>query len=518
MPQHLTDLSVDRVDLVDNPASPGANIMLFKRDENQSVLDFIASEVGKNWDKFDAERGTKGRQGGKGTRENDAQRTRTEEASKNSQREASKNPPDYLKNGSKVEPKDWDNEDKVGVKPTITGNRFNEATGQHEVQLSHPDWGAYSKAYGKDGPDFSEFPKAEQASGKYWFPASEIQASEDVKSTKKRFVDDIFKDLLGQYPEMTSPPVNEGDAAGHVHAIFDALPAEAKMFDDVVAEDAADDYACDLLEAIDEATCALRESVCSILEDDEVTDKQKMLAETFDQYHQHLQDVAGAEVTKALGRAKAVSEGEADMTEDDIKKAIGAEVAKVLAPKDEEIKKLQAEIAELKKAKMTPEEEAKLKAAEDKKKEDDVEKKLELPEEVKKQLAEIDTIKKQNATYEEERQVVAFGKRATAIGLVEAEGEILRKAYTGDAEAIKKLEEKIKGLNEQVAKGSMFKEFGNKGSNTGTGAMATLISKRDALMATDPKLSKEQAFAKVYADPANAETVALEKRERLAAA
>lgn len=418
MPQHLTNVTVDRVDLVDNGANPGAKIAMFKRD---TLAKHIKEEDGKF---------------------------------------------------------------------TVTSQDGSKKLGTYKTR-------------------------------------AEAEARlKQVEAFKRgtSMVDGLFKSLLDQYPDLTSQPINL-DGAGHVHAIYDALPAEAKTFDDVVAEDTAEDVSQKLLCDIDEATCTLRESVCSIIEDDDVTDKTKMLEETFTQYHDHLQTLAGANLAKAIGHAVAVNKGVGPMTEDEIKKAIVTEVAKTQVAKDAEIKKLQDEIAALKKdgGEMTAEEKAAAKAKADKEakdKADGVEKKLtteDLPEAVRKQLGELDEIKKQNAVFAEEREVVAFGKRAVAAGLAEAEGEILRKAYKGDPEAIKKLEEKITGLNAQVKKGDLYKEFGNnRGGSAGGNAMAQLIAKRDELMKTDPKLTTEQAFAKIYADPANRELTTLEKRERLA--
>lgn len=109
-----------------------------------------------------------------------------------------------------------------------------------------------------------------------------------------------------------------------------------------------------------------------------------------------------------------------------------------------------------------------------------------------------------------------FKKRAVAAGLTAADGETMRKAYAGDAEAqaalTKRFTEVTAGLQKQIDTGKLFGEFGtNKGAD-GT-ALATLESKADELRKTETKLTKEQAFAKVYQDPANRELVAQHKQE-----
>jgi hypothetical protein len=103
---------------------------------------------------------------------------------------------------------------------------------------------------------------------------------------------------------------------------------------------------------------------------------------------------------------------------------------------------------------------------------------------------------------QEERDVAAFGKRAVGLGLEEAHGEVLRKAYAGDKAAIGNLETLLKGLAEQVRTGKVFEEFGAAGS-----APATAKAEMDAVVADVAKrdgLTTAKAFTKVYTDPAHA--------------
>lgn len=123
---------------------------------------------------------------------------------------------------------------------------------------------------------------------------------------------------------------------------------------------------------------------------------------------------------------------------------------------------------------------------------------------IKKALADAAVMKAEFAKLQEEREVTKFEKRAVAIGLPEVAGETLRKAYAGDATAIAKLEQTIKGLTAQVEQGALFKEFGHAGAKAAT-AKAEVLAKAEELRKANPKLSEASAFTKVYTDPANAE-------------
>ncbi len=130
-----------------------------------------------------------------------------------------------------------------------------------------------------------------------------------------------------------------------------------------------------------------------------------------------------------------------------------------------------------------------------------------LPASVQKALDEASANSVILKALQEKDQIATFAKRATTIGLVEAEGEMLRKAYTGDAEAITKLEEKIKGLTTALKASGMFKEIGKAGTEAGTAEqeMTALADQyRTGQLAKGEKCSPQQAFSKVYTDGANA--------------
>jgi hypothetical protein len=137
-----------------------------------------------------------------------------------------------------------------------------------------------------------------------------------------------------------------------------------------------------------------------------------------------------------------------------------------------------------------------------------------LPEDVRKKLDEHDELKKRLAALEDGKALEGFKKQAIEAGLPEADGETLQKAYRGDKSAVDKIVDVVKALTAQVKAAGLFKEVGDR--RTG-GAVITaydeLVGKADELRKTETSLTKEQAFAKVYADPANAELVRRERGE-----
>lgn len=137
--------------------------------------------------------------------------------------------------------------------------------------------------------------------------------------------------------------------------------------------------------------------------------------------------------------------------------------------------------------------------------------------ELKKRDDQIANLTKALSVLTGDKEKAEFGKRAVAMGLTESQGEILRKAHKGDPESLKKLEDIIKGLNEQVSTGNLFKEFGaNSAADGGGTAVDQLNVKAAEIMAkSDGKLTQQQAFVKAMEQ--NPELAQLEKRERAAA-
>ncbi len=117
-------------------------------------------------------------------------------------------------------------------------------------------------------------------------------------------------------------------------------------------------------------------------------------------------------------------------------------------------------------------------------------------------VAQAEELKKRRDADEER----AFAKRATDAGLAEDMGTTLRKAYAGDPAAQKALENQIMALRNQADTGGVFSEIGKASHKSGT-AEGELWAKADELRKAETKLTREQAFSKVYSDKANADIV-----------
>jgi hypothetical protein len=117
-------------------------------------------------------------------------------------------------------------------------------------------------------------------------------------------------------------------------------------------------------------------------------------------------------------------------------------------------------------------------------------------------------------------ELATFTKRAIDMGIGEANGVTLQKAFAGDKEAIEKLAKMVEAANNQAREAGIFKEIGGVGAVGGSTAFDQITAKAAELRKADPKLTEAQAFSKAYSDPANAEIAkrdVAERRERIRA-
>lgn len=116
-------------------------------------------------------------------------------------------------------------------------------------------------------------------------------------------------------------------------------------------------------------------------------------------------------------------------------------------------------------------------------------------------------LKKQLQIFQTEREQNDFAKRAVAAGLRAEDGELMRKAYAGDATSQaaldKRIGEIVKGANEIAKTAGLFSEFGSNHQGSGDTPVAKLWALADELRKSEKGLTREQAFAKVSQDPAN---------------
>lgn len=266
---------------------------------------------------------------------------------------------------------------------------------------------------------------------------------------------------------------------------------------------------------IDAEVKKLRDTIAAIQSDAKITDKDAAAALAVKQF----KDAVGIDPDKT----------EKTMTEAEIQKkideAVTAAVKKVTDDSSVKIAKLELDAA-FAKMPAAHQEFAKAMSEDDKKKfvgKPDAEREKEV-EEAKKRAAGDPVVKALQATNEEltkrlavlegDKTAADFAKRATDLGLPAAHGEVMRKAYGGDAEAQKKHDELLKGMAEQIRTGKVFVELGNNRSGNGAGtAYDALMAKAQELRKTETKLTIEQAFAKVYEDSANSDLVQKHKSE-----
>jgi hypothetical protein len=283
---------------------------------------------------------------------------------------------------------------------------------------------------------------------------------------------------------------------------------------------------------VTKATGALAESVSSILADDKVTDKGAALAKTFEQFDDH--------ISKTLTAGPAViEEGTHDMDINVLKKALGladtateADVTAAIAKQRTEteaatkaVAKIQHDL-EIANAGMDPTEKTHHDAlpTEEAKKVfralSKADRKIAIekaappvPEYVQAILAANADMKKQLDVLNGSQELVTLQKKAVDHGLVEADAEVIQKAYRGDSASVDKLLGIIKADRIALKKGGVFTELGTTlGGNQPDDAYAALMAKAAELRKVKPDLTEAQAFEKIYADPANAELV---KKERL---
>lgn len=319
------------------------------------------------------------------------------------------------------------------------------------------------------------------------------------------------------------------------------IKKDAVEFDDAQANAEAAEYAQGLMDELCEAHNSLQQSVCSIMNDPDVADKQAALEETFAQFKAHIAGVVPEGIENAMAAAGLVAAGYglteggaltkgADMemiakAELD-KKAEEAKKEKERADKEKERgdkaeKRYQAILkisdahreymnhedvgmSEKEKddfADMTPAERdehiKKNPIAEAKKKRLNG-----LPESVRKDIEAGQAALARVTKIEDERLTETFTKRASEIGLGADKVPHMIALHKAVPAAYDALETVIKALTAQIKEAGLFKEFGNRGNDTG--AKAQMAQKVAELRKADPKIKSDSvAVAKIAADPAN---------------
>ena len=341
-------------------------------------------------------------------------------------------------------------------------------------------------------------------------------------------------------PDGSFPIKTKADLENAIHAYGRAKnkpEAKAHIISRAKALDCADmipdgwDVGKSIVSHVSAASAALLKSVVSIFKDKATADKAGALAETFGQFEKHLAGVLPDEVVKAaeaeagkLAKESAMTEAEKKAAEEKAaaekaEKEKAEKMAKALEETAAALAKANSELAILKMSakhkgymdQLDESEKGKFAAKTPEERDAHMDKnpiEKRLPESVQKALAKAEENEKILKSLQEKDEIATFANRADDLGLAPAQGEVLRKAYAGDKDAIAKLEALIKGMSEQIRTGVVFKEFGGKGAVAGASAYDDLMKLaadyRDGQIKIGKKCSIEQAFTKVYTDPANA--------------
>lgn len=130
-----------------------------------------------------------------------------------------------------------------------------------------------------------------------------------------------------------------------------------------------------------------------------------------------------------------------------------------------------------------------------------------------KSLTDLADMRKRMTALEDDKALTGFQKRAVAMGLREEDGDTLMKAERGDVAAVRKLTDMLGAATAAAREAGIFKEFGSRGTGSGDTALEQMTAKAEELRKADPKMTFEQAFEKVFTDPANAVLKAVHKRE-----
>lgn len=344
---------------------------------------------------------------------------------------------------------------------------------------------------------------------------------------------------------------NPAKTKAHIRARAKALGLESELSDafkrNGVVTKIVDAFWTGRLE---KARAALTKSLQSIVDDDDAGDKAALVDKSVDEFTAHMAALS-EDLTKALSGGDPDVPEEIDMSLE-LKKALGlpadatadqitAAVEKLTGTvekaKDDEIAKLRKESDALKialaKAEMDDAEKAhhdgmkdetekeKFRAAgKDRRKEmmgkrsgaDSLVESLEL----EKANSKLKEYEKRMAALEEERDLEKYTKRVVAMGLPESKGKqfmlMCKNATTPEQKAA--VEEFEKDMTSAIAaakEGGVFKEFGAAGRTEVLTPYEELVAKAAELRKTQPQLTEAQAFAKVYADPANKKIVQAER-------
>jgi hypothetical protein len=353
---------------------------------------------------------------------------------------------------------------------------------------------------------------------------------------------------------------NPAKTRAHIRARARALGLTSELSDAFKrSDDMTDDPATKVMglflgERLAKARDAFLASVKSIL-GDENANKDELVDKTVDQFVDHVADLSADSIKALSGGDPDDPPSEDEMNVAAMKKVLGladnateqdviATVTKLAAAEThadkEKIAKLEKDLADANKAATVAAELAKADfseterafynnlsddaAKESFRKADHAGRMTQMekrePEllELAKKVAENEALRKRVEKLEEDKALAEFTKEAIDAGLPESEGRtwmLMAKNAKSPEEkaAVAKMKGHLKSAIAAAKEGGLFKEFGATGRAEPLSAYEELEAKAAELRKVDPKLSKSQAFAKVYADPENAKLAQRERAE-----
>jgi len=244
----------------------------------------------------------------------------------------------------------------------------------------------------------------------------------------------------------------------------------------------------------------LEDSIYSIMNDGECTDKAAMIQQSVDEFKNVITTLT-KEATDMP--EKVVKELEAKVT--------GLEKEKV---------DLQAEIATLKTAPKTGDKCPTCGVTKEAPK-DEIDKSA-LPEAVRKRLedqdAEIEKNRKETEVLKEAeltREYIGKAAEIGAVGKVDEVGDLLKSVAKVSKELAGKVFDVLKAADARIKTGGLFKEIGTDAGGDATASASEKITQKAAeLRKTCPELTKEQAWTKVYDTDADLRKEYIAERKR----
>ena len=283
---------------------------------------------------------------------------------------------------------------------------------------------------------------------------------------------------------------NPAKTKAHIRARARALGLTSQLSDAFKSEGNGLMKFLGLIKGFGVDTERLKDSVLSIIEDEEAVNKAELIQESLNQFSEAVDSHLEKAVSEGISDDSSV---QGDHVSDAVKKALGLadtatdeDILAAVAKRDEDLAKAKADA------------EAAAKVAHE--------------AELAKAETEKADLAKRVAVLEHEKEMVGFAKKAVSHGLPESKAELISKAYKGDAAAVDELLGMLKSAYAAEAEGEVFKERGSSTAESSDDPMVMLKAKAAELRKSNPALTESQAFAKVYSDPANKKLVAAERR------